>query len=46
MRFPAGRVVATYSYTDDHVRSIVRYTLILGALCGSVVTSFILSVLN
>lgn len=38
MRFPAGKVVATYSHTDEQVRKIARFALLTGALCGSVVT--------
>lgn len=38
MRFPSGKVVATYSHTDDQVQKIARFALLTGAACGSIVT--------
>lgn len=46
MRFPAGKVVATYSYTDDQVRFISRTFLLLGCLMGGMVVGVIMQAYN
>lgn len=34
MRFPSGKVVATYSHTDNQVRFLVKFSLFSGIVMG------------
>lgn len=44
MRFPSGKIVATYSYTDDHVRFMSRFFLLLGCLMGGTVVGVLMHI--
>lgn len=38
--------VVTYSYTDDHVKFIARFSLLTGCLIGGVVMGILMSMFN
>ena len=46
MRFPSGKIIASYSHTDAQVAFLVRFSLLTGCLCGGIVVGVLMSVFN
>ena len=44
MRMGNNRYIAVYSYTDDHVRFIARFSLLTGCLIGGIIMGVITSI--
>lgn len=44
MRMGNDRYVACYSYTDDHVRFIARFSLLTGCLIGGMIVGVVMSI--
>jgi len=44
MRMANNRYIAVYSYTDDHVRFIARFSLLVGCLIGGMIVGVVMSI--